>query len=111
MAYRPSVRTVTIASGATISDAAQIEGATLIGLILPAEFDGTTLTFQVSQDNATFVPLSKDTDGAAYSLAAGASKAYSLDPALFLPWAYVKLVAGTAQTGASVVTLLVRPVA
>lgn len=64
---------------------------------LPAEFDGTALTFTVSPTyGGTYVAL-EDSSGAAVTLTVEAGKAYALPEALFgAP--YCKLVSGTSQT-------------
>lgn len=48
---------VTIASGQTVSGAAMLGGACLVGLITPAALTGTAITFQASADGSTYVPL------------------------------------------------------
>lgn len=55
------VATVTIANGATASDAVDIAEYTLTGIEFPAALTGTGLTFQVSQDNSTFVDVHNTT--------------------------------------------------
>jgi hypothetical protein len=102
--------TATIANGATVSGGVDLRGSTLCGLFLPAEFDGTAVTFQAcATEGGTFVPV-QDGAGAAVSKTVAASQYVPLDPATFAGIQFLKVVAGTAQTGASVLTLATRPV-
>jgi hypothetical protein len=102
-----SSTTVTIANGETISGAATLTGETLVAVRTPAALTGTALTFQVSDDGATYVPLYDDS--AAYSVAAGASRGIPVKYELFMPWDYVKVVSAAAEGGARVITLVKRP--
>lgn len=86
----------TIPSGQTVSGAIDCgEGGYLCGVQLPAGFEGSALTLTVSADGVTFTTL-RDESGA-YQPAAAASAAISLDPAIMLPWRYVKISGGAAQ--------------
>jgi hypothetical protein len=100
--------TVTVANGATTSDAADLNGLLLCGVVLPAEADGTTLGFSVSTDNSTFYTLRNASTGTDISYTVTASRAVALDPSLFAAFRYVKAVLAS-QTGATVVTLACRP--
>lgn len=104
------LHTVTIADEATTSDAASLVGDTLVGLITDAAIDSTAITFTVSTTvDGTYVPLHAP-GGSAVSVTVAASRAIYLDPLIFGPWRFIKLVGGTAQDGAdTVVTLLTRP--
>jgi hypothetical protein len=84
---------------ADLSEAVDLVTDTLIGLVLPANYDTAAITFQVSVDGTTFVPL-YDTDGqvSIANTEAVASRAISLDPVTFLGWRYVKIATAAAQT-------------
>jgi hypothetical protein len=102
--------TATIANGATDSGEIDLAGCTLCGVFLPAEFDGTALKFKAaSAAGGTFVAV-VDGAGADVSKTCAASKYLPLNPADFAGVRFLKLTAGTAQTGDSVLTLAVRPV-
>lgn len=89
---------LTILNGATMSGAFQMAGYAGGVVILPAAFDGTSLTFLVSDSEAgTYVGLYKTDDSALVPLTVQKSRAYPL-PAELKGAAWVKLVAG-AQTG------------
>lgn len=94
---KPMPSTVTVANGQTVSPMFQLGPYTLIGLIVPSTFDGAAITFQVSMDDSTYVPLCDPATGTARSITAAASKAFDIDPKWFLAWQYAKLVCGTVQ--------------
>lgn len=89
--------TATIADNAQTSDAIKFKGMAGGGFRLPAGFVGTAMTFEVSDDNDTFVEL-EGSDGNAVTLVVQASKAYAL-PAGLLGWPYFKLKSGSSETG------------
>lgn len=107
---------VTIASGQSLSAAADLGGARLCGIILPATWTSASISFAVSSDGVTYFPLY--TDGVVeYSIAnaAAVSVAYGLNISILAPWRYVKVRSGlvgaaTAQGGDRVITLVTRPV-
>lgn len=105
--------TVTIASGAAASGAIDLHGGVLHGFSLPAEFDGTALTFTTSTTiDGTFVAV-KDSSGSAISFTVAASGYYGLSDdqkAKLKGCRFLKLVSGTNQsTPDTVITLSVRP--
>lgn len=105
-----STTTAAIANGATTSGAVSLEGVTILGIIMPATFTGTALTFQVCDTSGgTYVAL-YDSTNAAVSVTVGTSRAYYLDPAIFAAWRFVKVVSGSTEGGARSITLLTRPV-
>lgn len=108
MAFQPEFSTVTIANGATASGVAIAGPKTLIGIIARSTFDGTSLKADVSIDGTTYYRLTNQ-DGTDWEIVAAASEAYAIEPFLFLPWNYFKLVAAS-QTGASVLDIMVREI-
>lgn len=110
--YQVETVQVTITNGQQDSGVLTLYDRSLVGLILPATFDGAGLTLLVSQDGTTFVELDDPDTGAAVSLTVTASKAYAIDPILCIPWNFLKLHATTAQsTTDTVITAMVRRVA
>jgi hypothetical protein len=114
--FRPVLRTVTIASGQTVSDAERCDDATIVGIVTPAALTGIAFTFQVSADSTngtdgTFVPLRATPGGAALSFTVAAAGAYQVDPVNFMAWKWVKVVSGSAEAADRVIALIVRPVA
>ena len=102
--------TITITGGGAVSAAAvDLAGFTLVGLFTSSAFDGTTLTFTVSDALAgTYVTL--QWDGSDYTVTTAASKYVALDPTKFAGVRYMKIVTGTSQTGDTVITLARAPV-
>src|SRR4051794_6316465 len=105
--------TVTMASGGATSAAIDLHGGVLCGFFLPAEFDGTALTFTAASDPAgTFVAV-KDSGGTAITFTVAASGYYGLkaDQINVLKGCrFLKLVSGTSQsTTDTIITLAVRP--
>lgn len=110
--------TVTIANGAALSDASDGKGKTLAGVQTPSAWTAAALSFEVSADGTTYVPL-YDAGGEVYVpsalIATGAARGFALDPTLFMGWRYVKARSGlngaTVNQGAQrVITLIWRPV-
>lgn len=101
----------TIANAAATSDAVELNLGQLVGLIFPASMTGTTLTFTMSTSSGgTYVGV-KDIGGAAdYSITVTSSKYVPIDPRVFCGIRYLKLVSGSNETGAKVITCVFRPV-
>lgn len=97
---------LTIASGGTTTAAVDLSDHLLAGIVCPAEFDGTTLTFTAASDPAdSFLPV-YNSAGTALEVTAAASRHIALEPETFAGVRYLKIVAGTAQTGATALTLV-----
>lgn len=91
--------TVTIASGASLSGAADLDQYTLAAVVLPGTWSTAGLTFQVTYDGTNYFDLSdKDGEVAISSSVAVASKAIALEPYKFLRAAGVKIRSGTSGT-------------
>lgn len=89
-----------IADSTTVSNSIDLENKTLVGIVVPSTFDGTTITFQVSHDDVTYQALYDD-GGTAVSVTTAASRSVGMTAAkaeALAPWRYIKLVAGTVQT-------------
>lgn len=101
-----SVITCTVASGNTVSGAVDLAGIRNMGLIVPSTFDGTAITFQVSDTlGGTYVGL-YDITNAQVSMTITTSRAYDL-PGELMAWRFVKIVCGTAQAATDTIFLLV----
>lgn len=103
---------VTIADGASLSDALALGDYRGVATVrIPASWSTGVVSFAVSHDGTTYVPL-YDRDGEV-TFPAASSVGFTIDPTLFLGWAFVKVRSGTAgsaanQTGAKVVGLSLR---
>lgn len=103
-------KSATIAASGTTSAEVDLEGTTLCGLIMPATFTGTTITFQMSDDSGGTFVLMHDGAGASYSKTVATSKYIPLNPADFAGMRYIKLVSGSTESSQRVIKLATRPV-
>lgn len=91
----------TIANGQTVSGAIALGGLTLCGIILPAAFTGTAISFQMSDAiDGTFVAVKSTTSGTALSYTVAQNTYCAIDPRDFQGIAFLKIVSGTAEGGA-----------
>ena len=105
MAYTAHT-SLTIPDGGTTTPALDLSDYLLSGIVCPAEFDGTTITFTAARTpEGTYRPV-YNTDGTALTVTTAASRHIAIVPETFAGVRYVKLVAGTAQTGATTLTLV-----
>lgn len=103
------ILTTTIASGETDSAVIALPaGFYLAGLVLPAITTSTAITFSVSTDGVTYVPLYND--GSVYSITIDntLANAIVLSEAVLSPWEYVKISVADAQTGIKSIGAVVR---
>ena len=112
--------TAAIANNGSLSGAVDAgDGRTLIGLETPGAWTAAAISFDVSADGTTYVPL-YDTTGAevnipSASIATNAARGFALDPVSFVGWRYVKVRSGlngatVNQGGARSVVLVFREV-
>ncbi len=99
--------TVTIANGATLSSAADLTGYALVGIIMPAAFTGTSITFSMSDDGTTFYAIT-NAGGTALSATVAASKCILFTPGDFVGVRHLKLTSGSAEGGARTIKLIMR---
>lgn len=102
---------VTIASGASLSDAAAIGAGTLVGIQLPT-ITSASLSFQGSADGTTYVEV-LDASSAAVAVGASTGARYIKAPADLAGVPYLKVRSGTSgapvnQGAARVITLIVK---
>jgi len=97
--------TATIAAAGTKTGSIGFGSFTRGIFILPAGYEGTGITFEVSVDNDTFVPLNNDSG--AVPLVVAASKGYAL-PTGLAGALYFKIVAGTTQAADRVIQLSLK---
>jgi len=100
---------VVIANGATTSNAVDLLGTSLLAFVTDAALNGTAFTFTVSNDLAgTYVPLKRMSDGTALTAVVAVSGQYATNPADFASVRFLKIVSGTAQSGAATTIKLVN---
>lgn len=100
-------QTATIAATGTKTDAIEIAGCSLIGLVTPAALTSTSITFEVSNDGSTFYSL-YDSNGSQVSLNVSTGVAYSMDPQWFAPWRYMKIVGDSSEAASRDFTVVGR---
>jgi len=97
MATGCRTQTLTIANGATTTGTAFLaQNMAAFGLQMPAAFTGTSITFTVSADGATFQALYDSTGATAVSMSVAASRSYDL-PSALTAWRAFKIVSGSAE--------------
>lgn len=90
-------RTATIANGESLSAAVDLDGSTIVGIIMPAVWTAANLTLQMSADDTTFNNV-YDELGAEKTITAAASRYIPLNPSDFLGADSFKLRSGTSGT-------------
>ncbi len=104
-----STQIATIANTANDSnEIALVGGSSLLGIFIPAEFDGTQIGFKVKDPTGTFVTM--QVDGADYVLTVAPSKYVPVEANYFVGIDTLKISAVTAQTGASNLYVVKRAV-
>lgn len=88
---------VTIAATTDTSDAFNARAGIIYGVIVPAGFDGASISFLVSiGPDDPFFALN-DELGSIVTLSVSAGEAYTL-PAALAPWPYFKIVSGSTES-------------
>jgi len=100
---------LTVLISTAITNALDLRGKVLVGLIMPATLTSTTITFTGSQDNVTFLAMT-NTSGTALSATVAASKHVCIVPADFASVRYLKLAMGTTEVAARTITAVMRSV-
>lgn len=110
----PTTSTVdaSIANGASLSTAIDLEGSSVIAIQMPAAWDAANLTFQGSHDGTTYADL-YDSSGE-FAVTAAASRFIVVDPIKLLSARFLKVRSGTTgvpvnQTAARTIVLVVKP--
>jgi hypothetical protein len=99
-----------IGVGGTNGAPINLAGTRLCGFILGAAWTAGTLGFDVSLDGATYVPLYNPVDNTIIAYQVAASRGYSVDPALYAGWPYLRPRSSVAQTGGATITLAAQVV-
>lgn len=89
---------VVIAAAGTTSAAISTGGLSLVGILFPTVFTGTTVTFTMSDSLAgTYVPVKTGTAGTALSYTVAAAGYNVIDPKDFQGIAFLKIVSGSTE--------------
>jgi hypothetical protein len=99
-------RSITIANAAQLSSAVENKHGFDMGVVVPAAFTGTALTFEVSADGVTYQPL-YGTDGNAVSLTVAQGRSYVL-PSSINPWPHFKVKSGSAEGAARTLKVVIK---
>jgi hypothetical protein len=101
-------RQVAIASGQTASAVIDAKGFSLVGVLLPAAFTGTSLTFQASVDGTNFFAVNSTTSGSSLSYTVAQGNYYAIDPTPFYGIRYLKIVSGSSEAANRVLTVALK---
>lgn len=101
----------TIASGQTETGVIDTGGMNLVGIMFPATFTGTTVTFEMcNTSSGTFVPVVSTTSGTALSYTVAQAKYSAIDPTPFLGIKFLKIKSGSTEGTARALVLSLRGV-
>ncbi len=90
-------KNATILNTATTSDAIELKGFCLVGILLRS-FTGTAITFTVCDTLAgTYVPLKSTTSGSSLSYTVAQNTYAAIDPKDFQGVKFLKIVSGSAE--------------
>lgn len=91
------------------SNAIDCKGFVLCGILFPAAFTGTALTFEVSDAiDGTFVPLKSTTSGSALSYTVAGGQYNAIDPKDFEGVQFLKVKSGSAEAAARTLKCAMR---
>jgi len=92
-----------------LTNALDMRGNVLVGLIIPATITSTTITFLGSIDNGTFTAM-YNTAGTALSAAVLASRLIAINPSDFASVDYLKIATGSNEIADRTITAIMRNV-
>lgn len=93
----------TIAAGQTESTPVNVSGCTAVGMLVPDGMTSTLLAFMVSYDGVNYKPAYDVNNDPISQVITSTGGGYTLNPATFFPWRYIKLVAGTAEAAERII--------
>lgn len=114
MLYATRVKTVTIAAGASVSDAAGVSEMSLTGVYMPSAWTAAGLALEVSQDGSTWLPVYNTDGGSVYSATVGTSRYVPIARGLTLGAVWLRVRSGTTavpvnQVAAAAIGLALVP--
>lgn len=89
-----------IANGQQESATINQGGFSLCGVLIPAAFTGTSISFEASIDNVTFYPVYNTIAGVLLSYVVAPSRYIAIDPKDFHGIQYLKIKSGSAEGAA-----------
>lgn len=106
---RRCTQTITLEDGETTTPAIDLNGTTLIGLRIEGVITNSTITFLVCDTvNGTFTQAI-DNSGSPISITVASNKSSPLASVDFEPWQFIKIVAGSAQSGNLTIKVISKP--
>lgn len=99
--------TVDIPNGQSASSVVDMQDFSMVGLIIPIAFTGTTITFNGSHDNINFYPL-YNTAGTQLSITVGPDRWVEFSPGDFAGVRFLSFVTGSLQAQNTILTVVVR---
>jgi len=100
--------TATIASGQQVSSKINLGGFSLVGIILPAAFTGTSLTFLASVDNTNFFPIYTTTSGTQLSYTVAQGHYVAINPQDFYGVQYLEIQSGSSEAATRTLILSLK---
>lgn len=91
---------VAIANGANVSGIINTKGSSLVGIIIPAAFTSTTITFSASVDGSTFFPVKNTTSGTTLSYTVAPGEYIAINPVDFYGIPYLEINTGSSEAAA-----------
>ncbi len=99
---------VTIGASGTKTAAVDLGGFTLVGILLPATFTGTALTFEAAEALAGTYRVVKAVGGSSVSLTVAQNTYVAVDPTALQGVNFIKLVSGSTEGSARTITLILK---
>ena len=98
-----------ISSLTNISEAIKCHGCTLIALVIPNDFDGAQIEFEVSIDSGNSFQKLYDKDNVAIQYAVSANRAYNVDYPVFAGVDEIKIISDTNETATREILIKMIP--
>jgi len=92
------VLSVSIASGASLTDAVNLYGLRLFAVVMPSAWTAANLTFQTSYDGGTTWANMFDQSGSEITATADTSRCIVVNPTQFAAQQYLRIRSGTSST-------------
>lgn len=109
--FNPAL-SVVIANGATESGAITTGGQCLCGVLMPAAFTGTAITFEASSAvDGTYVPVYGSAGASVLSYVVGTSRYIAIDPKDFQGIEFLKIKSGSAEGAARTLVCSMKGIA
>ena len=103
------IEKVTIAAGSDTSDVLDLEGSSIVAIIAPVGFEGTSITFTASEEkDGTFIQVTRGIDGNVVTGYVVANKHVLLLIDDFFGAKYVKIVSSATESAERVIDFIMK---